>query len=76
MLWYTFKIETFYTSRMVTLKFGQNPAISLCSFCMLPKMEYVCSEGLRDNKAVLEKHTTLLKFRKRNDISCKLSAGR
>ena len=27
LLWYTFEIETFYTCTMVTLKFGQNPAI-------------------------------------------------
>ena len=27
-LWYSFEIETFYTCRMVTLKFGQIPAIS------------------------------------------------
>ena len=31
-LWYSFEIESFYTCRMVTLKIGHNPAISLSSF--------------------------------------------
>ena len=37
LLWYTFEIETFYTCTMVTLKFGQKPAIYMISrsiFCM------------------------------------------